>query len=418
MREGMIREWARRIFLPPLFSHKPITHNLPASMNSYLAITIAHTTFLIFSLCHSGTDYLYAQMPPSINAPGKLARGNERQDRPRTLEKVRGIDFVTEVEGIKGLQFTGNGSNLIVETMSQHSGWPMRLYYLNASNGKSVSIADPLTGLRGAVGYSDNRCLWTLEKEGHLLIESLTVDPDGMIDMRVKHSIKLPEPERFDSVVAVSLKQRFFVERSKDEELRIVDLKSGQTKQVLEMNVRVEAVALSEDGKLLSACGMPIAAWTEPWQMANSNSSFVFVWDTESGKLIYERNLGYRVFTTKFSKDNSLVLCSGWEDGHEGDMEVPIGHVDVVEPKKNGWSSHYLTDSYILCADFVNQDEIVIGLGNGRVQILDYRQGKQITEVQVNPWHVSSIAVHGDLLATGAETGEVSLWRLSHSKAE
>lgn len=77
-----------------------------------------------------------------------------------------------------------------------------------------------------------------------------------------------------------------------------------------------------------------------------------------------------------------------------------------------------LTDSYILCADFVNQDEIVVGLGNGCVQFLDYRQGKQLAEVQVNPWHVSSVAIQGNLLATGAETGEVCLWKFSDREVE
>src|SRR5690606_16836831 len=164
--------------------------------------------------------------------------------------------------------------NLIVETMSQQSAQPRRLCFLNTSQGKSQQIVDPLTELRRVVGYSDSRCLWILPDDAHLLIELPAIDSAGMVAVSAKPRITLLKPERFHSVVAVSLKRNFFVERSNDEALKIVDLESGQIKHTLEMNVRVEAVALSEDGKRLSACGMPLAAWKEPWQMANSNSSF------------------------------------------------------------------------------------------------------------------------------------------------
>ncbi|PHS12464.1 MAG: hypothetical protein COA78_08305 [Blastopirellula sp.] len=327
------------------------------------------------------------------------------------LEKIKCFDFGKEFEGVKEVQFSKTGSSLIVKTMSKLDLFPRRLYHLDTSNGKSKVIIDPLHSRRGVVGKASNRLLWTVKDKKELLLNELPENQDNPDDLGTEHRIKLQDPEQFRSVVAGSIQHNFIVEEWRDDELRIVDLKSGKIKHFLKMGIVPDAVALSKDETLLAVCGMPQEAWGTGDQMENSKSSFVYVWNTKTGKLLYKRILGYRVFMVKFCADDSMLICSGgvivYLEGETGE-----GHLDIIQLKKNGWSWHYHNAVYIQAADLIDNQHIAVGLESGKLQIINYKEAILISEKQAHPWNITSVTVKDNLIASGGHYGKVCLWEL------
>ena len=219
--------------------------------------------------------------------------------------------------------------------------------------------------------------------------------------------------ERPKRIVAGSLEHKLIVDQRNDNSLHIIQTDSGLVTQEFSTDLLIEATALSDDGKLIAAFGIPQDVWKSPNPHRCDFTSFMRVWNVNSGRRVVTRRLAFHVVSAQFTRANSHLVCCGGVDGDK--WETSEGHVEVVSLAKPVWSRHYRTSSFVNSACVIDKTSLALGLREGRIQLVDFGQENRLASVDAHDGEVRALASDDELIVSCGSDGLVCIWRRCNS---
>lgn len=235
---------------------------------------------------------------------------------------------------------------------------------------------------------------------------SLETIPNGAVR-------EIKTKERTKRIVAASLEHKLIVDQRADNSLFIIATDSRLVTQELSTDVLIEATALSDNGKLIAAIGIPQDVWKNANPRRCDFTSYMHVWDVKSGRMLVTRRLAFHARIARFTGANSHLVCCGGVDGDR--WEASEGRVEVVSLEKPAWSRHYRTSSFVNSACFVDKTSLAIGLREGTIQLVDLELENSIASVDAHDGEVRGLASHEELIFSCGSDGQVCVWQSSDS---
>jgi len=272
------------------------------------------------------------------------------------------------------------------------------------------------------------------------------------------------------SIGAMALTQdgRFLVEACTDKKIKILDLQSGQTKEIGARSLFVSHLTTSEDDKFLIASSFDnqIRIWNLETGALQRSVYSQYVMQTylcDSLNLLASISAGPSVELKRFDNGESVKMfanhetlcyamalnktktrlatggydhqihvwsnpggvCQGTYLGHGGNIMALCFSSDdrwLVSSAFDGnvkvWNVDRQVEKYSLKCGLINQlivspdDRFLIGAGqDGSIKIWNFENGILLKEIKAHSRPIGSIAMQGDLLVTASEDQTLKVWK-------
>ncbi|MBI1249332.1 hypothetical protein GC197_15990 [bacterium] len=346
---------------------------------------------------------------PSNAQDGGNAAKVEAEDPPKLeFKNIQNVTVDERSLSIRSMILCADGKSIAVGSASEDIDILIDVYQWNPGKNSLARVVANLASWNGMFG-APSACIWKRLDNG---VEFISVGA------KPENAIRLTPGVPITGIVAGNLEKGFAVQRIEGGEfhegtgvLRLWDIKSSKVRHDLNTKTSVKHVALSPDGKLLAAVGLPLSKFHLRDVPENSGSEILSVWNTKTGELVYRRNMGYYVRRVQFSPSGSRLLCAGF--GDQFLVGPNVGYVDVLEPRRPGWSQRFELNTWIwFAAQFFDDRRVVVGGMDGTIRLLNTESAKVEATLTPKQEGIAGILIHGQTLYTGGNDGTICAWQL------
>ncbi|XP_012274424.1 p21-activated protein kinase-interacting protein 1-like [Orussus abietinus] len=265
---------------------------------------------------------------------------------------------------------------------------------------KIHQVKDELKLERSFATHSHQSSIRSVSSRKHYLASAGADDLVSLYDMRPRvESGRLAHHNGTINVIEFTPDASHLLTGSSDGSISIVRCGNWQLEkhwQKAHKGFPVNTLAIHPSGKIALSAG---------------GDGVLRTWNLIKGRPAYATNLVPRM---KLQAKHISVIK--WSPNGEMYLVAANCMIDVYFVETAGIVNEIKFDSKVICADFLNDDKIVVGHENGQVTLYDIKNSTNIFQVTVHDSRVKCISTHGRFLVTASSSGKITLWKILKRK--
>ncbi|XP_058807293.1 p21-activated protein kinase-interacting protein 1-like [Phymastichus coffea] len=145
--------------------------------------------------------------------------------------------------------------------------------------------------------------------------------------------------------------------------------------------------------------------------MTTGHDGVLRTWNLVKGRQAYATNL-----VPRWKMDAKQISVLTWSpDGHTYLLGAN-NKIDIYFIETAGIEAEINFNSKVICADYLNNKSIAIGLADGKIVTYSLESKSTNAEIQAHEARVKCLAVRDNLLVSASSSGEIKLWSINNGE--
>ncbi|KAJ8686857.1 hypothetical protein QAD02_022651 [Eretmocerus hayati] len=144
--------------------------------------------------------------------------------------------------------------------------------------------------------------------------------------------------------------------------------------------------------------------------MTTGHDGVLRTWNLVKGRQAYATNL-----IPRWKTDAKYINILKWSPDGQNYLIAINTRVDIYSVETAGVQAELSFSSKVVCAEYLNNEFLAVGLTDGKICIYDLKQESKV-EFQAHSARVKCMAANEELLISASSAGEIKLWSFNDKK--
>lgn len=141
--------------------------------------------------------------------------------------------------------------------------------------------------------------------------------------------------------------------------------------------------------------------------MTTGHDGVLRTWNLIKGRQAYATNL-----MPRWKSDAKNVNVLKWSSSGNKYLISASNKIDIYAVESAGIEKEISLPAKVVCAGFLNDDLVVIGLEDGKITLYDVDSDLTKVEILAHKSRVKCVAIEDNILVSASSSGEIKLWSI------